>query len=259
MAEAIADSGDRFAKKRAPLIRVLSQLRWPVMSGFAVDSVADQFAVRIGKDYPLRETGKELGLLFTPEGVSQQAGGILHRFTDGDRQWVVTFAATFITLETSAYTTHQDFIQKLVAVVREMKDYLPLQRWDRFGYRYTNRITDEADISALQQLFNPAVLGTLALGFGDTIVHNVGETVYEGKEASLLVKSAYLPPGASIDATIPPATGPSYLLDLDAFATGPSAAFDDAAIDQQANVLAKKARDFFEKVTTDEYRARFAS
>ena len=229
------------------------------MSGFAADDVADQFAVRIGKDYPLRERGQELSLLLTPEGVTQQAGATLHRFADGDRQWVVTFAATFITLETSAYTTHQDFIQKLVAVVREVKDYLPLQRWDRFGYRYTNRLTDEADVKVLRQLFDPAVLGTLALDFGDNIVHNVGETVYEGKEASLLVKSAYLPPDASIDATIPPASGRSWLLDLDAFATGPSAAFDDAAINQQANVLAKKARDFFEKVTTDEYRARFAS
>lgn len=229
------------------------------MSGFAVDDVADKLAVRIGKDYPLRERGQELGLLFTPEGVTQQAGGTLHRFADGDRQWVVTFAATFITLETSSYTTHQDFIQKLVAVVREVKDYLPLQRWDRFGYRYTNRFTEEADVNTLRQLFDPAVLGTLALDFGDNIVHNVGETVYEGKEASLVVKSAYLPPNASIDATIPPVSAPSWLLDLDAFASGPSTAFDDGSVNRQANVLAKKARDFFEKVTTVEYRARFTS
>lgn len=259
MAEANVVVGNRSATKPPHLIRVLAQVRWPVMSGFAVDEVADQLAIRIGRDYPLREKGREISLLLSPEGVAQQAGGTLHRFFDGDRQWVVTFAATFITLETSAYTTHQDFIEKLVAVVREVKEYLPLQRWDRFGYRYTNRFAEEADVNALQKLFDPAVLGTLALDFGDRIVHNVVETVYEGKEASLLVKSAYLPPNESIDATLPPVPGLSWLLDLDAFSTGPSAAFDDAAINQQANVLAKKARDFFEKVTTDEYRARFAS
>lgn len=259
MTETTADEGGRSAKKPSHLIRVLSQVRWPVMSGFALDNVADQLAVRIGKDYPLREKAQELGFLLTPEGATQQAGGTLHRFADGERQWIITFAATFITLETSAYTSHEDFIPRLVAVVREVKDYLPLQRWDRFGYRYTNRFTDESDMLSLQQLFDPAVLGTLALDFGDEIVHNVGETVYEGKEASLLVKSAYLPPNASIDATIPPVSGRAWLLDLDAFATGPSTAFDDAAINQQANVLAKKAREFFTKVTTDEYRARFAS
>ena len=44
------------------------------MSGFALDDVADKLAVRIGKDYPLRETGKELGFLLTPESVTQQVG-----------------------------------------------------------------------------------------------------------------------------------------------------------------------------------------
>lgn len=260
MTEATGVEGRQSAGEPSHLIRVLAQVRWPVMSGFALDNVADQLADRIGKDYPLRERGQELGFLLTPEGATQQVGGTLHRFLDGDRKWIVTFAATFITLETSAYTTHEDFIPRLVAVLREIKTHLPLQRWDRFGYRYTNRFIDsESEVQSLRELFDPAVLGTLALGFGDRIVHNVGETVYEGDEVSLLVKSAYLPPNASIDATIEPASGPSWILDLDAFATGPSAAFDDDAINRQASVLAKKARDFFEKVTTDEYRARFSS
>lgn len=259
MAEAIVSGDDQSTKKHPHLIRVLAQVRWPEMSGFAVDDVADHLAVRIGKDYPLREKGQELTLLLSPEGVVQQPGGTLHRFADGDRQWVVTFASTFIVLETSAYTAHEDFIQRLVAVVREVKDHLPLKRWSRFGYRYTNRFTgDESDVEALRKLFDPAVLGTLALDFGDRIVHNVEETVYQGKDASLLVKSAYLPPDTSIDATIPPVPSPSWFLDLDAFAEGASDEFDDTAISQQANLLARKALDFFERVTTSEYRARFS-
>lgn len=229
------------------------------MSGFAVDTVADELALRIGKDYPLREKGQEVGFLLTPEGVTQQAGNVLHRFLDGDRQWTVTFAATFVTLETTAYVSHDDFIPRLVAVVRDLKGYLPLPRWDRFGYRYTNRFSDESDLASLRQLFDPAVLGTLALEAEDSIVHSVAETVYEGDDASLLVKTAYLPPNASVEATIPPVPGRAWMLDLDAFANGPSAALDDAAIGEQANLLAKKAHDFFEKVTTDDYRSRFAS
>jgi len=251
--------GHRLIVKPSPLIRVLAQVRWPVMSGFAVNDVADALAICLGKTYPLREKGQELGFLLTPEGVTQQSGGMLHRFSDGDRKWTVTFATTFITLETTAYTSHNDFIPRLVAVIRELKGYLPLQRWDRFGYRYTNRFSNESDVASLRQLFDPAVLGTLALDSGDKIIHSVAETVYEGQDASLLVKSAYLPPNASIDTTIPSVPMPAWLLDLDAFATGPSSAFDDSAVTKQANVLAKKAHDFFEKVTTDEYRARFAS
>lgn len=257
MAEVVG--GDSVEGEPPHLIRVLSQVRWPEMSGFALEDVADRVALGIGAQYPLRERGQELSLLMTPEGVTQQAGGTLHRFADANGKWFVTLAATFVTLETSAYVSHHDFISRLVAVVGEVRRYLPLHRWDRFGYRYTNRfIEDGDDNQSFRKFFNPAVLGTLALDFGDNIIHSVGETVYEGKEASLLVKSAYLPAGASIDATISPVAGQSWLLDLDAFATGPSTAFNDDEIHQQANLLAKKARDFFDKVTTDEYRARFA-
>lgn len=260
MTERTEVRGGRSTAKPSPLIRVLAQLRWPAMAGFVPDEVARELAAgQVGRDYPLYEPGQELGFLLTPEGVTQQTGGTLHRFIDGDRKWIVTFAATFITLETSSYESHVDFIPRLVTVVRELKDHLPLQRWERFGYRYTNRFSEESDIASLRQLFDPAVLGTYALDFGDTIAHSVSETVYEGDSVSLLVKAAYLPPGASIETTIPSVPGRAWLLDLDAFATGPSSAFDDVEIAQQATVLAKKAHDFFEGVTTDEYRARFAS
>lgn len=197
--------------------------------------------------------------MLTPDGVSQQAGSVLHRYLGADRKWIVTFAATFITLETAAYESHEDFIPRLVAVIRELKGYLPLQQWDRFGYRYTNRISTDSDRASLRQLLDPAVLGTLTLDFEDTMVHSVAETVYKGHEASLLVKTASLPPNASLEPTIPSVAERSWMLDLDAFATGPSTAFGDDAIAAQANLLSKKAHDFFERVTTDAYRSRFAS
>lgn len=229
------------------------------MSGFAVDLVADELAARIGKAYPLREKGQEIGFVLTPEGATQQAGNVLHRFLDADKQWTVTLATTFVTLETTAYHSHEDFIPRLVEVVRELKNYLPLQRWDRFGYRYTNRFNDDTDLAMLPELFNSAVLGTLALRSEDNIVHSVAETVYKSSDASLLVKTAYLPPGASVEFTIPPVPTRAWMLDLDAFSDNPSEDFDDAAINDQAALLAKKAHDFFEMVTTDAYRSRFAS
>lgn len=249
---------DQSPKKASPLIRVLSQIRWPVLSGFAPDRVADTLAGQeFGKTYPLRERAQESQFLLTPDGVTQQVGGVLHRFASGDGTWAVTLAATFVAVETSAYKSHDDFIPRLASVVGQLKGHLPLQRWDRFGYRYTNRITDEDDLSELTRLFDPSVVGTVGLDFPDDIVHTVGETVYQGEDASLLVKSAYLPPNASIDPTIPPAPQRTWLLDLDAFATGPSSAFSDAEIQQQAALLSKKAHGFFAKVTTDDFRNRF--
>lgn len=247
----------RSSKKPSPLIRVLSQIRWPVLTGFDADKVADALAEQIGKDYPLRERAHEAQFLLTPEGVTQQVGGALHKFASGDGSWVVTLASTFITLETSAYKSHEDFIPRLAWVVGHLKEHLPLQRWDRFGYRYTNRISDEDDVRDLKELFDRAVLGTVGLEFPDTIVHSVGETIYQAQDASLLVKSALLPPNAVIELTIPPVPQRTWLLDLDAFVNGPSSAFDDTEIQRQATVLSKKAHGFFAKVTTDDFRSRF--
>lgn len=245
-------------KKASPLIRVLSQIRWPVLSGFAPDRVADALAGQeFGKTYPLRESAQEAQFLLTPEGVTQQAGGTLHRFMSDDGAWVVTLAATFVTVETTSYKSHEDFIPRLASVVGQLKGHLPLQRWDRFGYRYTNRFADDDDLRDLTKLFVPAVVGAVGLDFPDDIVHTVGETVYEGEGASLLVKSALLPPNASIEPTIPPVPQKTWLLDLDAFATGPSSAFSENEVQQQATLLSGKAHSFFAKVTTDDFRARF--
>ena len=216
MTDSTASADGRSSKKPSPLIRVLSQIRWPVLSGFDADKVADALAEQIGKDYPLRERAQEAQFLLTPEGVTQQVGGALHKFTSGDGSWVVTLASTFITLETSAYESHEDFIPRLASVVGQLKDHLPLQRWDRFGYRYTNRISDQDDVRDLKELFDLAVLGTVGLDFPDTIVHSVGETVYQAPDASLLVKAALLPPNALLEPTIPPVPQRTWLLDLDA-------------------------------------------
>jgi uncharacterized protein (TIGR04255 family) len=227
------------------------------MTAFDHDAVADKLAVQLAKDYPLREKAQESAFLLTPEGVTQQAGGTLHKFRDGDDKWSVTFGATFLTLETSAYTSHNDFIPRLVSLIHGLKEFLPLQRWDRFGYRYTNRISDEDDMKSLDKLFVPEVLGTLGLDFGDRVVHNVSETVFEGTDASLLVKSAFLPPNASIEPTLAPIPGNAWILDLDSFINGPSTAFGDAEIEKQATTLSLTAHEFFGKVITDDYRARF--
>lgn len=226
------------------------------MTGFNVDSAADILAERISSQYPLRDSGNEVSLTITPEGVSQTTGARLHKFSDGEG-WDATFGSTFITLETNAYAGHDDFIKRLVSVVREVKELLPLQRWDRIGYRYTNRLAGQ-DIDKLSEYFDPAVLGTQALGIADDIVHSVSETVYKGNGASLLVKSALIPPNASLEPTIPPVSSKSWILDLDAFIEGPSKEFSDKSISDRAGVLSAKASEFFEKVTTSGFRKRFA-
>lgn len=238
-----------------PLIRVLAQVRWPVMTGFSVDSSADTLAERISSRFPLRESGNEVTLMITPEGVTQKTGGQLHKFSDGEG-WDATFGSTFITLETSAYTGHDDFIERLVYVVREVKELLPLQRWDRIGYRYTNQLIGD-DVARLPEYFEPAILGTQTLGFADELVHCVSETIYSGQNASLLVKTALLQPNARLEPTIPATPNRSWILDLDAFIEGPSKDFSDENITAQAGRLSAKAHEFFEKVTRDGFRKRF--
>lgn len=261
MTDSIANvaKGQIDGTKTSPLIRVLSQVRWPTLTGFEVDEVAAGLAKKIGRDYPRHDKVHGMQLVITPEGVTEQPGENLHRFQSVDESWIVTLSATFITLETTRYKSHEDFIPRFGRLIGELTSVYPIPLWERFGYRYTNRISDEHDIEDLAALFDRSVLGLYALAQPDDVLqHSVTEAVLEGSGASLLVRSAYLQAGASIDPTIPALQTRAWFLDLDAFSGAEAVALTKHLAEQHANMLSEKAHAFFEKVTTNEYRHRYA-
>lgn len=248
---------DPLRLSRAPLARVLCQARWPPLSKFNTVAIADTVAEIIGDTYPLRETHQEMQVTITPQGVTQDAGGKVYQFLTVDKEWTASLHDSFVTLETSAYTDHTDFVSRFADIFDSVRNAAHLPYLMRLGYRYTNRIVGQEDLDQLTNYFNPSVLGGLAQGRQSDLVHSITESVYRDGDHWLLVRSAMLEANAVIDPTLPPAASRSWLLDLDAYDEGSPSGYPIASVRSQALALAERARRRFRESITPEFIRRF--
>lgn len=240
---------------RAPLIRVLCQIRWQKLSKFDLSSVADKYALLIGDDYLLRDTQQELQFTLTPNGVTQQVAGEIHRFQTADLAWTLSLGEQFLALETSRYDGHEGFIQRLTSAATHLASVARIPFLIRVGYRYTNRLTDSTDIADLGQLFDSSILGGLAHGDISELRRTVSESLYAG-DSNLLVRSALLEPNMTIDPAIPPVETQSWILDLDSYREAP-ASMEINSLGSLATELSERAGGHFKSVITPAFIARF--
>ena len=253
--------------ERAPLARVIAQVRFPQMGAFTVnDDAANEVVSRLLTDYPLFNEGREMTVTISPDGVTQQPGPArTWQLQDSEKEWQVTFGREFVALHTSAYTSRRDFIRRLADVATHFVEVVQPPFTERVGYRYINRMSG-AEIADLPVLVKPEVLGGLAVptsGFGVTVRHTLSEALYEfGGELdvsqALHARWGQLPPQAVLDPTLPPLDEPSWVLDLDSYRLG-KGEFSAAAIRDDSFELAERAYRFFRWAVTDEFLARFGA
>jgi uncharacterized protein (TIGR04255 family) len=72
----------------------------------------------------------------------------------------VTLSPDFVALSTSRYTRRRDLIDRLRDVVTAAQTHLRVRFCDRLGVRYVNRVTEQALLGRLAELFRTEVLGT---------------------------------------------------------------------------------------------------
>ena len=257
--ESGASSNSSLELSRSPLVRVLAQVRWPELGGFNIDIVASDVGRGLADEFPLVAKQNENQVVLTPDGVHQQTTGVIHRFTSIDDAWTVSLGKTFVALETIAYAGHDDFISRLERVLSVLSATASIPRWSRIGYRYTNRLVGADDLAALQDYFLPSVLGGLpAAGDKFELIHSITESVYRVDDSTLLVRSARLGAGASIDPTLPPVEGDSWVLDLDGFDEANSVQlFSPEVVARRANELSRVAYAHFRTVIQDRFIERF--
>lgn len=242
---------------RAPLARVLCQVRWQQLSKFDLTVAADQIAQDIGDEYPLRDSQQEMQFTLSPSGVSQQSVGTIYRFQSVDRGWTVSLGSQFLALETTTYDGHEDFIRRLGVAMAALTHVASIPFLTRIGYRYTNRLSDPADLADLRTLFVEGVLGGLAHGETAQLQRTVSESVYSSDGTGfLLVRSALLEPQVSLEPTLPPFDGPSWILDLDSFREDPNGLAVDS-LAQLATQLSARAAQHFWSVITAGFIERF--
>jgi uncharacterized protein (TIGR04255 family) len=150
----------------APLVRVLTQLRFP--AAIAALRYSDGTAI-IGRlvqpltdlGYPLLEEGQQFGIQITPEGVSQVPGEKLWSFRSADGSWQMTLSPEFISLHTGVYGGRDDFVKRTKKALEVLAPVVGEVGVSRVGFRYINQLQSVPPEEMLM-LIRPALHGGLA-------------------------------------------------------------------------------------------------
>jgi len=244
---------------RAPLVRVLCQVQWLPLSKVnsnTIQPIADQLALAIADEYPFRETAQEMRVTITPAGVEQQAGRVIHRFVSADRTWTVTLSDLFLAVETAAYSGHGQFIDRLERAMAALTALIEIPYLVRLGYRYTDRLTGQADLGAIETYFKPELLGGVSQRGPFELAQSVTESVFKTDGSSLRVRSALLAPRMAITPDLAPVDVTSWVLDLDSV-DEPSSGITPNSIGAFAEALSSRASDYFWSMVSEPFVERF--
>jgi uncharacterized protein (TIGR04255 family) len=248
---------DEIPLARAPLVRVLSQVRWPTLTQMQAElfaAVAAEFGRAISVDYPIYGEQQEVQIVLTPNGPTQQAAGIIYQFQSSDENWRVSLSTTFITLEVSRYTSIEDFRDRLASILRSLQNVVSIPQASRIGFRYVNRVDEPDTYARIGELVNPLVMGggSVPLVSGAALMQSVSESLFIVGENRLLARWAHLPPRGTTDPTIDASDMPSWLLDLDTFKEGHSD-FTPESLAAQSEELSRVGYKFFRWAVKSEF------
>jgi len=246
------------ALPEAPLAKVLAQLRYPRPLDFNEVTSITPAGRSLASHYPVGRETKATAVVITPAGLSQEPTSETNWiFEDVNANWKVTLASQFVTLETTNYSSRDDFTARFTEIVHIISESLRPPVYDRLGIRYINRLEGEDTVQDLPRLVRPVALAGLAVPHEDVqIQHSLCDTIFIDGNAHLQVRWGWLPAGATIDPTIIAPTVPYWLLDIDSY-TGKGGPFELPMLDHTINDLSKRAHSFFRWVVTEDFLRRF--
>ncbi len=241
-----------------PLVRVLAQVRYPMIVSVEKRDFIAPFQEAIRREYPiLRE---EPSVLLDLEGLEKRTSTTCV-FQSLDSDWRATLTSEFLTLETTLYTSRIDFLNRLRRVLEPLEAHIGPALVDRIGVRFVDRIEGES-LNDLPTLVRPELSGILATPLRDHVRHWISESLLElpDEEAQVKARWGLLPSRATVEpAVIEQREAPTWILDLDAFRFfGPTPErFDVDQIVGTSQKLAERIYSIFRWAVTDELLRRY--
>ncbi|WP_373046597.1 TIGR04255 family protein [Vulgatibacter sp.] len=240
----------------APLVRVIGQVRFPIVLSVNESGFIAPFQEAIRGRYPVLRPEQLQGFVVGPTGPQQVAPQALWRFHDGGGEWRVSLAPDFVALETTAYRSRADFLERLGEVLQALAITIHPGTVDRVGVRYVDRITGDA-LEELATLVNPHVLGVTGTPLDRHAESSVAENVFAIGSDGFVARWGRLPPGATIDpGVLGSVQEPSWILDLDMFSKEPRE-FRVEDVLGEAQRYAERIYTFFRWAVTDDFLRRF--
>jgi uncharacterized protein (TIGR04255 family) len=238
---------------RAPLVRVLAQLRFPTVTALEDPTFVAPIQEALKRSYPILKPSRGQGVFV--ESLALAAPTVKPftewHFSDAEDSWGVTLTPDFVSLQTTAYRSHADFLERLAGLLEVVAQGVKPTHVDRLGVRYINRLVGPS-LANLHSYVRPELQGVTVGPIASRIVHSITESLFTVGEARMLARWGVLPPQATLDPTTAPLNEASWVLDLDMFA-GQRRVFAPEAIDAQARELTAYVYKFFRWAVTDQF------
>ncbi len=240
----------------APLVRVIAQLRFPLVVAVEQRDFVGPFQEAIRSQYPVLRQEQTHRVVVGPSGVSSAPTQTAWRFSDLEGHWRVSLAPDSLVLETTSYASRVDFMARLREVAAALDEHVEPKLVDRLGVRYIDRLVGSA-VHDIEKLVRPELLGVMRTPVAKHVLHALSESMFQVDETRILARWGRLPAGATVDPTaIEPITEPSWILDLDMFSASPLAFSVDRVVDD-ATRFAERIYAFFRWAVTDDFLRRY--
>jgi uncharacterized protein (TIGR04255 family) len=115
------------------------ELRFPTLVEFETQPPT-QLQKALRKDYPYYESGQ--AVIVRPETVNREAR---YLFKSRKKDWTVSFKSSAIALETSRYTSFEEFLMRFRRLLEKSQPLLDTDFFTRIGLRYVDAISIKDD------------------------------------------------------------------------------------------------------------------
>jgi len=236
----------------APLVRVIAQVKFPLVVAIEQRDFIAPFQESIRPKYPVLRQEQTQGFVLGPAGLIPGRGQTVWRFGEVEGHWRVSLAPDFVALETTEYTSRSDFLARLRELLAALDEHVEPKLIDRLGIRYIDRIAGQA-VDNIGKLIRPEVRGITGTPAASHVVQALSESLFELNSARVLARWGRLPAAATFDpAAMEPTNEPSWILDLDMYSSEPVPFALDSAVDS-ARGFAERIYTLFRWAVTDEF------
>ncbi|WP_330452594.1 MULTISPECIES: TIGR04255 family protein [unclassified Streptomyces] len=245
----------------APLVRVLSQLRFERLSVLDGPNAAGTFASALSDSYPYLDTSAELNVVIGGGQVMQMpqpTSQTVWRLRSADKTRTVTLTNGSLSLETASYEGRDKFCMELHRVTEALQNVVRVPAINRIGVRYTNQVTGPP-LENLAKYFRQEVTGisTVPLGKAE-LQHCLTQASFiTGEGTGLVSQWGMMPSNSGFDPALPVLAEPSYVLDLDAYRQASAIDANPSRIQSTALTLAEHAYRYLRWAVTVEFLRQY--
>jgi uncharacterized protein (TIGR04255 family) len=244
--------------KNAPLVRVIAQVRFPPILSIEKQEFVGSFQEAIRDKYPILQPVRNQSFIFDPQGNVQTLTQIAWQFIDLTGSWKVSLSPDFVALETTAYSSRSDFLERLEIVVTALNEHFNPNIIERFGLRYVDRLIGR-DLTDISLLVKPEIVGITGADFRDYIHQAINESLFilPDEGGQILARWGLISAGTTFDpGAIEPIDESSWILDLD-MSLSKNRGFSITALMEDAKKFSERLYTLFRWTVQDEFLRRY--